>query len=104
MRFQLKDDVIHDGLDRGVDRYDDGAFARLWRLQRLELTGEQPRRHEMSLAGGEPVRNQSLRAVQKDDANIVTAMHEDVAIDALQRRAGDHRVLTGLASAVDLVG
>ena len=76
-----------------VDRHCDRPFVWLWRLQRLELAGEQPRRHEMSLAGGEPVRNQILRAVQKNDANIATSMNEDIAIGAFQRRAGDDRVL-----------
>ena len=65
---------------------------------------EQSRRHEMPLAGGEPVRDQLLRAVEKDDADVVASMHEDVAIGALQRRAGDDGVLAGLADAVDLVG
>src|ERR1700709_1623236 len=104
MPFQWWVYVVDDGLDRGFDRYGDRPLSRLWRLRRLELAGEQSRWHEMPLAGGEPARDQILRTVQKDDADIVASMHEDVAIDALQRRAGDEGVLACLAGAVDLVG
>ena len=82
----------------------DRMFVRLRRLQGLELAVEQARRHEMILAPGEPVGDQVLRAVEKDDADIVSSVHEDIAIGALQRRAGDHDMLAGLADPVDLVG
>ena len=73
-------------------------------LQRLELAGEQARRHEVPLARGEPGGDQILRSVEKDDADIVAAVHENVAIGALQRRAGDDGAFTGGREAVDLVG
>ena len=44
------------------------------------------------------------RAVEKDDADVAPSMHQDVAIGALQRGAGDHGALAGLADPVDLVG
>ena len=58
----------------------------------------------MSLARGEPVRNQILRTVEKHNPDIVAAMHEDVAVGALQRRAGDDGARAGCAEAVDFVG
>ena len=58
----------------------------------------------MAFARGQPGGDQLLRAVEKDDADIVTSMHQNVAIGALQRGAGDHRVFAGLANPVDLVG
>ena len=58
----------------------------------------------MPLARGEAGRDQILRSVEKDDADIVAAVHEDVAIGALQRRAGDDGALAGGREAVDLVG
>ena len=81
-----------------------GFSSRVRRLQRLELAGQQARRHEMTFSRGEPARDQFLRAVEKDDADILASMHEDVAIGALQRGAGDHGVLAGLADPVDLGG
>ena len=58
----------------------------------------------MALAGGEPARNQILRALEKDEADVCAPVHENVAIGALQRRTGDHRMLALPADAVDLVG
>src|SRR5258708_39417019 len=58
----------------------------------------------MTLARGEPARDQFLRAVEEDDADVITPMHEDVTVGAFQRRAGDDGTLAGLADAVDLVG
>src|SRR5258708_39473379 len=58
----------------------------------------------MTLARGEPARDQFLRAVEEDDADVVTPMHEDVTVGAFQRRAGDDGTLAGLADAIDLVG
>ena len=49
----------------------------------------------MALARGKPGGDQILRAVEKDDADIVAAVHENVAIGALQRRAGDDGALAG---------
>ena len=82
----------------------DRMFVGCRRLQRLELAVQQARRHEMSFAPGEPVGDQGLRAVEKDDPHIVAAVHQDIAIGAFQRRAGDHDMAAGLADPVDLVG
>src|SRR3979411_589312 len=53
---------------------------------------------------GEAACDQILRALEIDDADILASMHEDIAIGALKRGAGDHSVLAGLADPVDLVG
>src|SRR5437764_11972695 len=79
-------------------------LVRRRRLQRLELAGQQPRWHEVTPAGGEPARDQRFGAVEEDDANVTASMDEDVAIGALERRAGDHGALASPAGAVNLVG
>ena len=43
-QVHLSDDVIHDSLDRRIDRYEDRPFVRSRPLQCLELAGEQARR------------------------------------------------------------
>src|ERR1700704_701129 len=53
---------------------------------------------------GEAACDQILRALEIDDADILASMHEDIAIEALKRGAGDHSVLAGLADPVDLIG
>src|SRR6267378_24486 len=58
----------------------------------------------MTLPQREPARDQILRALEIDDADILPSMHEDFAIGALQRGAGDHGMLAGLADPVDLIG
>ena len=37
-----------------------------------------------------------------DDTNVAASMHENIAIGALERRAGDHGTLAGPADPVDL--
>ncbi len=58
----------------------------------------------MTFARGKPGGDQILCAVEKDNPDIVTAMHENVAIGALQRRTSDHCPFTGFANPIDLVG
>ena len=53
---------------------------------------------------GEPACDQFVRAVEEDEADILASVREDVAIGALQRRAGDHEPLAFPGDAVDLVG
>ncbi len=55
----------------------------------------------MALAAGKTAGDQFLRPVEIDDADVVPSMYEDIAISALQRGAGDHGVLAGLANPVD---
>ena len=45
-----------------------------------------------------------LRAIKEHDADIISPMHEDFAIGALQCRTGDDGALSGRREAVDLVG
>src|SRR3954469_17381075 len=101
MQPQPADDVFNDGLDRRVDRYGYRVFCHVWRLERPELAGEQAWRHEMVFAPGEAVRNQWLGAVEKDDADVAASVHQNIAVSALQRRAGDHRTLASQAQPVD---
>ena len=93
IQLQLADDVVDDGFDCGIDRHGHRPLVRRRRLQRLELAGQQPRRHEVAAACGEAACNERLGAVEKDDADVVAPMHEDFAVGALKRRAGDHRAL-----------
>src|SRR5260221_3918854 len=58
----------------------------------------------MALPLGEAVSDQFWRTLEIDDPDIVPSMYEDVPIGALQRGAGDHRMLAGLADPVDLAG
>src|SRR5487761_1960940 len=58
----------------------------------------------MAFAPGEPVRDQGLRTAEEDNAGVASAMHEHVAVGALERGAGDHGVPAALADPVDLVG
>jgi len=103
-KVQLAHNVVDDRVDRSVDRYGHGIFTGVRRLKRLELAGQQPRRHEMTFAQHEPARDQIRRALEIDDADIGPSMDEDIAIGALQRGAGDHGMAAGLADPVDLVG
>src|ERR1700716_808904 len=58
----------------------------------------------MTFPLGEPACDQIFRAFQKDEADIVPPIHEDIAIGALERGAGDDGVLAGLANPLDLGG
>src|SRR6266404_8448638 len=58
----------------------------------------------MTLPLGKAACDQILRALEIDDADILPSMHEDIAIGALKRGAGDHSVPAGLADPVDLIG
>ena len=58
----------------------------------------------MSLAPGQPVGDQGLAAVQKDDPNVIAPVHQYRAIGAFQRGAGHYNVAAGIAYPVDLIG
>ena len=51
------------------------GFSSARRLQGLELAGQQSRRHEMTFSLRRDVRDQFLRAVEIDDADVVPAVH-----------------------------
>src|ERR1700720_2443826 len=57
----------------------------------------------MILASGKPVSDQGLGSVEKDDANIVTSVHQQFTVGAFQRRTGDHDMATVAGYPVDLV-
>src|ERR1700719_3446777 len=57
----------------------------------------------MALSAGKPVGDQSLGSVEKDDADIVTPVHQQITIGAFQRRTGDHDMATVAGDPVDLV-
>src|SRR6185312_4386618 len=101
-RSQLAQDVGDDVLDRAVDRYCERALVGRGRLEGAELAGEQTRWHEVTLSPAEPVSDQSLCAVEIDQAGVGSTMHQDVAIDPAQRRAADHDMPGRVADTVDL--
>src|SRR5438132_6378579 len=103
-KAKLAKDVIDDGFDQTVNRHCYRIFARVRRLEGSELALQQTLRHEMVFSQGEAACDQFLRAVEKDDADIGPSMDKNVAIGALQRGAGDHGMLAGLADLLDLIG
>src|SRR5215472_4917960 len=101
-QLQLAQNIVDDGFDRRIDRNLYRMLIRRRRLQGLELTRQQSRRHEMALAQPEAVRNQFLRTVKVDELDVMSAVHQDIAIDPPQRRAAHHHVLAVGRGAVDL--
>src|SRR5580704_16165140 len=82
------------------DRDYDGMFIGLGLLEGGELAVEQRRRHEVAVAGREPPRDEVAVAFQKDDADRA-ATGENIAIGALERRAGDDAVVAGVTGCID---
>jgi hypothetical protein len=76
-------------------------FVGLRLLEGSELAVEQRRRHEVAVAGGKPPRDEVAVAFQKDDADVRAFAGENVAIGALERRAGDDAVVAGASRRVD---
>ena len=81
-----------------------GCSSGCRRLQRRELAGQQSRRHEMSLAPAEPVRDQRLRALEIDQADVGSVVHENVAIGALSAEQPITTCSPASQHAVDLGG
>ena len=103
-RSEFTHDVIDNLLNRGVDGNGDGVFVGAGRLQGLELALQQRRRHEMSFPRRQPACDQIVCAIEVDDAHVVAAMHQHVAIGALERRTGDYDMASTPADLVDFVG
>src|ERR1700738_3185771 len=101
---KLLDDMIDNLLNRGFDVDDDRIFARTGWLQRAELALKQGWRHEVTGAQRKPAGNQVAVALEIDNPDVVPAVHENFAISAFQRRAGDDGMFAVPAYPVDLVG
>src|SRR5689334_11944842 len=63
----------------------------------VEKAGE----HEIFFAGRQPRSNQRPLAMQINDAHIRPATGQEVAVAALERRAGDHAACTDLPAIVN---
>src|SRR5262245_9768757 len=72
-------------------------------LQNCELSVEKGCRRNMLFACGQARANQRPVAVQIDDTHPGSPTREEVAIAALEHRAGDHARLTCLPPAIDTV-
>src|SRR6266571_2631716 len=100
-KFQRRDDLVDDIARARLDRGGDRALVGTGLLQGLELAVQQARRHEVTVAGGHASRDQRLAALQIDETYVPAAVDDDVAIAALERRAGEHDVPAGAARFVD---
>src|SRR5262245_26821485 len=70
-------------------------------LQRRQLAVEEACRHEVSFARGEARGDQLDVAMQIEETHLRSPASEEIAITALERRAGNHAGLAGLPPAVD---
>src|SRR6476619_1784123 len=78
-------------LRRRIDRHRDRVLIGRRLLQRIELALEQSRRHEVALARREARGDQIELAFEVDKPHIRALLGRDeVAVDALERRAGDN--------------
>src|SRR5690606_30286471 len=73
-------------------------------LQFRDLAIAQSPRHEMLTSRRETARDQVLVAAQVDDAGVAVALHENIAIGALERGAGHDHARAVRAPAADLRG
>ena len=76
-------------------------FIGLRLLEGSELAVEHRRRHEVAVAGRKPPRDEVPVAFQKDDADVTAPTGENIAVGALERRAGDDAVIAGVTGCVD---
>ena len=101
--IQIAHNLGNDVIDRPshvrVDRILVGAGL----LQRCQLAVEEACRHEVSFARGEARGDQLDLAVQIEETYVRSPASEEIAITALERRAGNHAGLAGLPPAVDPV-
>ena len=95
----LGDDVIDRSSHVRVDRMLVGAGL----LQRCQLAVEQACRHEVPFARGEARGDQLDVAGQIEEMYVRSPASEEIAIAALECRAGNHAGLAGLPPAVDPV-
>src|SRR5580700_7642887 len=95
------DNVINDLAGMRRNRDHDRPFVRGRLFQRRELAVEQRRRHEMVVAGGNAPRDQFAVALEENQPHVAPLADQNIAIGALERRAGDDAVVAGAARFVD---
>src|SRR5262249_17941880 len=94
-------DLLPDLARMRNDRDHDRVLVRLRFFECRELAGEQRWWHEMPVACRQPARDQVPLALQVDDADIATLANQDIAIGALERRAGDGAMISDAPGRVD---
>jgi len=93
----LGDDVV----GRGTDIHDDRPVFRLGLLEDGELAVEQRRRHEMAVSGGKSPANELGRPPEVDQRHFGPIADDDVAVAALESRAGHYSRLALCPPLVD---
>src|SRR5512144_2283428 len=96
-----RQDLPHDVLWRQIDRDHDRLLFGRRLLERRKLALEQARRHEVLVTRGDAPRDQPDIALEEDEANVRAVADQDIAITALECRAGDHAAPAGTALAVN---
>jgi hypothetical protein len=81
--------VLDDPVDRLIDRDRDRIFIGTRRLEHGEPSGEKAWRHEMSMAGGQPLRYQLAQSVEKDEPNTNPLADDAAPTGPFQSRTGD---------------
>src|SRR5438270_12109586 len=92
---QPLDDFLDDLARMRNDRDHDCMFVRLRLLEARKLAVEQRGRHEMRVACREPPRDQIPIALEIDEADIRAVADQDIAVNALERRACDDAMIAG---------
>jgi hypothetical protein len=94
-----------DGLLRGVhDRDDQAPLARMRRLEVGQLGVEHRGLEEVPGAAGHPLGDQRPVAVQEDQLDLGAAAGQQLAVRALERRAGRHAGGAGPGPSLDPAG
>ena len=100
-RIQIAHNFGNDVIDRPSHVRVDRMLVGVGLLQRCQLAVEEACRHEVSFARGEARGDQLDVAVQIEETYVRSPASEEIAITALERRAGNHAGLAGLPPAVD---
>jgi hypothetical protein len=101
---KLRDDRFDDFARMGNDGNGNRTFVGLRLFQGLELAVEERRGHEVIGARGEPAGNEIAVAFEENDAHVAPAADKNIAIGALERRAGNDAVLAVQSRRVDPLG
>src|SRR5262245_60851081 len=83
------------------DGNDDGMLVGLRLLARGKLAVQEIGRHEMANAQGKPPSNEAAIALEIDKTHVFARADQNVAIDALERRAADHAVIAAASRCID---